>query len=250
MAEAAGLPGRRLRSGFLVCTAFALVVLVVKNADNSESFSSLAGIRIDSDSDIPVSYHTQATQPSESSVFNPEYDPDAPSRLQAKSSSLQANAEPMGVNDIQTALAGLESKDVPKASTSRHADLLSIKTDDLFDPSKDPDAPKPRLSSLQRQELVETAKANQMKAQLKIEAQLAMLTQREKSRKTHDAEKAVKARKDDAKPAKPVSTVHAHSDEKPSIRSISEEVRNSLDKGFDPSKIITKELQSEMQVSL
>lgn len=233
----------KFRAGLLIFASVLLVFLIVDYSSSNNPLSSLAGIRVDAGSDIHIAY--QGVH-SESSVFNPEYDLDAPTP------KLESKAEPMGVNDIQTALAGLESKDLTNARVNRHAELASQK-DDIFDPSKDPDAPKPRLSSLQRKELAETARANQMKAQLKIEAQLAMLTQRQQIRKHHEVVKSGKE-KGNSKPETKQTKLSAHvlypkSIVKPSFRSISDEVRDSLDKGLDPSKIITKELQSEMQVS-
>ena len=238
-----------LRNAFLTLSAVALVVAVI-SCSSSESFSSLASIRVSDSSEFPLNYNPSSIndQP-DASLFNPDNDPDGPG---GESSSLQAKAEPMGVNDVQTALAGLESKDLSKPAIV-HTDELasSAKSDDIFNPSHDPDAPKPKLSSLQRQELAETQQADKMKAQLKIEAQLAMLSEREKIHRDHTAVKSKFSKSSEASsktsPVKQPAAAEVKTVAKPSLRSISQDVLDSLNKGFDPSKIITKELQFGMQ---
>jgi hypothetical protein len=234
------------RKSFLILTAFSLVVAVAVISNSSESIFSLAGIRI-SNTDIPLDANLEASSHSsdlsESPVFNPEFDLDAPNP------NIPSKAKPMGEDDIQNALAGL-AKDSTE-SLGRHSHEPVLKTQDIFDPSKDPDAPRPKLSALQEQELSETRSANQMKAQLKIEAQLAMLTERQNIKKSS-------SKKSDNKPSidrKSAKKNVAHNQPtkpfvKPSLLTISQEVRRSLEHGDDPSKIITKELQSEMQASI
>jgi hypothetical protein len=235
------------RKRFLILTAFSLVAAVAVTTNNSDSFLSLASIRISS-GDIPLDANLGATSghssdPSDSPIFNPEFDLDGPSP------DIPEKAKPMGEDDIQSALAGL-AKDSTE-SLGRHSHEPVLKTQDIFDPSKDPDAPRPKLSALQEQELSETRRANQMKAQLKIEAQLAMLTERQnlkKASKDHSEKKLSDAKtlaKKDVRHTEPTKPFV-----KPSFLTISEEVRKSLAHGDDPSKIITKELQSEMQASV
>jgi hypothetical protein len=235
------------RKKFLILTAFSLVAAVAVISNSSDSLFSLASIRISS-TDNPLEADLEATSShtsdaSDSPVFNPEFDLDGPS------SHIPAKARPMGEDDIQSALAGL-AKDSSE-SLGQHSNEPVLKTQDLFDPSKDPDAPRPKLSALQEQELSETRRANQMKAQLKIEAQLAMLTERQNIKrpsKHQSGNKLSQAKKSAKKDVRHAVTTKPFV--KPSFLTISEEVRRSLEHGDDPSKIITKELQSEMQARI
>ena len=235
------------RKRFLILTALSLVAAVAFTSNSSDSLFSLASIRISS-TDVPLgadlgATSSRASDASDSLVFNPEFDLDSPHP------NIPVKAKPMGEDDIQSALAGL-AKDSTE-TLGRHSHEPVLKTQDLFDPSKDPDAPRPKLSALQEQELSETRRANQMKAQLKIEAQLAMLTERQKIKKSsknqseHTLSNARKSAKKDVR-----QTEKTKPFVKPSFDTISEEVRRSLEHGEDPSKIITKELQSEMQASV
>ena len=201
---------------------------------------SLAGVRVSGGPDISEDVYQPTQVYHVAKLFNPMFDADSPTP------QISVKHAVMGENDVQSALARLVAKSSSGAlRNSKSKSQTSFKADQLFNPSLDPDAPSQKLTSSQKLELAERRRDNQMKAKLKIEAQLAMLTERQTLRhstldKSHNSQKAK-------------LTPHAKDASaggKPNLASIEESVRSSLEKGDDPSKIITKELQSEMQVTL
>ena len=233
---------RRRRLFAIITLAPLLVMIITQTSRRSDTpdASFLAGIKIGSDVNlqIPIDVELSSTSDgSNSKIFNPHFDLDGP--------QVQNYKGTMGENDIRSALAGLVSKDLD--STNLKSSNVQSKPTHLFDPSHDPDAPTPKLSGLQMEELTESRRADRMKTQLKIEAQLAMLTERQHSRWIDDKKDEPRRPKFHAK-SNFRKNPESLSPSKPSFQSISDEVRHSLQDGDDPNKIITKELQSEMQV--
>ncbi len=221
-----------LRRNIFVFTSFLLIASCVYISRKHDVVNSLAGIKIGSGPDVS----SDLFQPDHiyivPKLFNPVFDADGPRpKVVLKSAT-------MGENDVQNALARLalksSSTNVQHIESRAHSSTLQ-----LFNPSTDPDAPQPKVTAEQQLELAERRRDNQMKAKLKIEAQLAMLTERQNIlKKSHSTPRH-----------KPVANVKAPSTfRKPNYASLEDEVRMSLDKGDDPDKIISKELNSELQV--